>query len=224
MDYYIDLKRKSISSFKIKLRNSRLLPSQKVLEDHLDEGFETLENLGLKNLYDIWQALKTKDKLQKFSEESGLPTDYLTVLRREVNSYHPQPRKINDFSCIKPEIKTEIGKMKIKSTVQLYDRVATREARAKLVEDLAIGPEDVLLLARLTDFCRMRYVNADFATLMVHSDYDTIDKIKGADYKELHSHLTQVNSEKNYFRGKIALNDMKLFIRDANYISSAVEF
>ena len=59
--------------------------------------------------------------------------------------------------------------------------------------------------------------------LLAKSKYDTIEKIKVADHKELHEHLMDLNSTNGYFRGKIALNDMELIIRDANYIGTEVK-
>ena len=223
MGYYLDLKEKNINGFKERLINTKLLPSQEILKEKIDERFGILIKHNLKNLFDIQQILKTKDKVQKFADLSGLPVDYLTILRREVNSYHPQPRKINEFSCIKPEIKAKLKEIGIKDTVQLFDRIATKNERTRLIKVIAINNEDALLLAKLTDFSRMRYVNQTFATLLVNSNYDTIKKIKNADYEILYNHLTEMNKGKKYFNGNFALSDIKLFVEDASYISSGVE-
>jgi hypothetical protein len=90
--------------------------------------------------------------------------------------------------------------------------------------EMEISNKDALLLAKLTDLCRLRYVNPDFATLLIHSNYDTIEKIKNADHKKLFENITNVNIDKAFYKGKIGLGDMEFFVQDAKFILSGVEF
>lgn len=219
MGYYIDLSRISLDAFKNKLALADLLPSQKILKEQIDERFYAISDQQIENLDQLQQALSTKSKVEHFAKTTGLPADYLTVLRREINSYHPQPRKIKDFSCLSAETKERLEKKGIRTTVELYDRIATKSDRNALMNELKISEEESLLLAKLTDVSRLRYVNQDFATLLVNSDYDTVEKIKQADHQSLYENLTKINGEKRYFKGRINLSDMKFLIKDAATLS-----
>ena len=224
MGYYIDLREISLDAFRRKLETTDLLPSQKILKEKMDEGFNVLKAQGIKNMYELQQALKTKAKVNQFAQATLLPIDYLIVLRREVNSYHPQARKIKDFPCLEERIKKGLENIGIQTTVELYDKIATKDERNKLKKQLNMAEEEVLLLAKLTDVSRIRYVNQAFATLLVHSDYDTVEKIKKADDQELYDKLIQFNKEKRYFKGNIGLKDMKFFIEDTVNVALDIEY
>ena len=100
MGYYIDLKTISIKDFRKRLENSDLLPSQKILKEFMEKGFKVFENCGLKTMVDLKETFKTKDKIKNFAQANKIPENYLIVLNREVNSYHPQARNIKDFKCL----------------------------------------------------------------------------------------------------------------------------
>ena len=155
---------------------------------------------------------------------TSLPEDFLTVLRREINSYNPQPRAIKDFPEIKDSTKKNLEKMGIKTTVELYDKINTKDKCNELEKEVKASKEEILLLAKLTDLSRIRYVNQTFATLLTNSEYDTIEKIEKADYQELHMKLMKINEEKNIFKGKIGLNDMKFLIRETRDILKDIEY
>ncbi len=223
MSYYIDFEGINLKDFKNKLRETKLLPSQKVLGEYLDKGFDYLEKIGVVNLFDAQKILKTKEKAIAIAKQSDLPENFWIVFRRELNSHHPQPRKLKDFSILSKQIIDKLADSGLKTTSQLYDKIRTEKNRKKLCLELDINRKDCFLLTKLTDLCRLRYVNPDFATLLVKSEYDTIKKIKTASHIDLHEHLTELNIEKNYFKGKIALSDMELIIRDANYFDTELD-
>ncbi len=223
MGYYIDFRNKNLQGFKKKLGDTKLLPSQKVLGEYLDKGFNYLEKIGIVNLFEVQEALKTKEKALTVAKQSDLPENFWIVLRREVNGHHPQPRKLKDFSILPGQIINKLADSGIKATHQLYDKIYSEKRRERFCTDFDIDEKDCLLLAKLTDFCRLRYVNPDFATLLVKSQYDTIKKVKTANFTDLHEHLTELNCDKSYFKGKIALSDIELIIRDANYFNTELD-
>jgi len=183
------------------------------------ESLRKIDNLG-----ELQQALKTKDKVETFSKTTSIPVDYLTVLRREVNSYQPEGRKIMDFPCVSQTIKDTLTRADIKTTIDLYPKIATQKARTEFKTAHDISDEEVLLLAKLTDVSRLRYVNETFATLLVNSPYDTVEKIKQADYGDVYEKLTRINNEKGYFKGKINPKDMKFLVEDPVYPALDIEY
>ncbi len=215
MGYYIDFGKLSLDQYKDILNKARLLPSQKPILEEIDKRFDVLEEQGLKNAQQLMDALKTKKKIEAFAKASSLPANYLTILRRELNGRHPKPRKLGEFPGIPGETKTGLEKRGIKTTVDLFKQVATRTERAKLAKELEIPEEEALMLAKLTDVSRLRYVSQNFATVMVASSYDTIEKIKKADPVKFHQELLKLNEGNRYYKGNIGLSDMKFLVEDA---------
>jgi hypothetical protein len=227
MGFYIDLSQITLGEYKRKLTTGYLLPSQQILKESIDTRFRVLHEHHINNMHQLQQTLKTKAKVTAFAAKTSIPINYLIILRREVNSYHPQPRKIRDFPSLREHLKTRLHEIGIKTTKDLFERVATKTERSKLQQELNITDNEALELAKLTDVSRLRYVNQTFATLLVHSKYDTVDKISQADHRELFDHLQHINENKRFFKGRFGLQDMKSFITDTALVrdyASKIEY
>ena len=224
MGYYIDLTTISLGEYQKKLEESDLLPSRMVLKENLNERFDKLTDQGIKNVYELQQALKNKNKLQKFSTNSGLPEAYLTILVREVNSLHPKPNKLKDFPDVPEEVISKLEKVGIKNTLQLFDKVVTKKSRKDLEKQTGIDEKDILELTKLTDLSRIKWTGAVFARILFESGYDTVEKVSKADYKELYETLIQINRAKKYTKGKFGLNDIKLCVDAANNVPFEIEY
>jgi len=222
--YYLDYKNMSLQKLKEKIKNTELLPSQKILLEKIEERFELIESKNIKNMFDLQEALKTKNKITDFAKNSGLPEDYLIVLRREVNSYQPKPRKLNGFQCIKKEIIDKLDKMGINDTAHLFDIIATKNNRINLAKELDLKYDEVSLLAKITDVSRLRYVSPNFATLLINSEYDTAERVQKADHNKLYEDLTNINKKEGYYKGNFGLKDMKFFVNDAKFIPLVIEY
>ncbi len=147
-----------------------------------------------------------------FAETTGLPAEYLTVLRREVNSYQPKPINLRDFPGVDQEVILKLEKVGIKNTKQLFARVITEEDRIVLAEQNQIEDAAILELTKLTDLARMKWVGPKFARLLVESDYDTVAKVINSDYEELYQNLVLTNEETGVYKGKFGIEDMKSWV------------
>jgi len=95
--YYLDLEQYSVRKLKISLQNRKMIPSRVILKDQIEERFEILQNNGIHNVKALIAVLSTPQKIERFSTQSGLPIDYLSVLTREAKSYHSKPIRLKDF-------------------------------------------------------------------------------------------------------------------------------
>ena len=189
-----------------------MLPSQQILKEDIDERFSCLERHGIENLQQLQTVLKSKQDVQSFAEKTGLPVAYLTVLRREVNSYQPKPINLKDFPGVKLEVTQKLAALGLKNTKQLFSRVITEEGRTDLAEKSQTEYEDILELTKLTDMARMKWVGPKFARLLVESDYDTAEKVVHSDYEELYQNLVRTNEATGIYQGKFGIEDMKSWV------------
>jgi hypothetical protein len=222
--YYIDLGSISLDTYQKRLETTDLLPSQQLLKIDIEEKFKEIKSHSIINMFQLQQTLKTKEKVKQFSEMTLLPIDYLTVLRREINSYHPRPRKIKDFPGLSSKLKEKLVQIGVQTTVMLYDKTATISERDKLKKEIGATEREALLLTKLADVCRLRYVNETFATLLVSSEYDTVARIKQADYRQLCEALLALNADGRYFKGKFGQKDMKFLVDECLYMPLEVEY
>ena len=85
-NYFIDTDKFSIDKFRNILLTKEILPGRIILKEDLDERFDILKTKKIKTLSDLLETLKTKQKMDRLSKETGLTVEYLTILRREANS------------------------------------------------------------------------------------------------------------------------------------------
>ena len=193
--YHVDLEQFSIKEFQHILETGRLLPSERVLGEKTCERFAILAAMGITNLQGLAHRLKSKKKLEQFAQESGIPQDYLTILRRRIGVYVPKPVPLIKFPGVDPEHVERLAAVGIKQTEQLFERAQSAQDRAAL-SDLTGVPDDALLeLVKLSDLSRASYVGPTFARVIYEAGADTIGKLADCSPEELCANLRAVNEE-----------------------------
>ena len=224
MGYYIDLQSISIDHYKKILSAADLIPSWMVLKEKIDENLDAIKNQGISNLNELQKALKSKDKVREFSGQSGLPEDYLNVLRRVVNGYHPKPNRFRDFPNLTEEVVEKLEGLGFKNTLHLYDEILTPEKRNNLSKKSGIDKNDVLKLAKLTDLSRVRWVNHTFAYVLLEAGYPTAESMAHANYQEMYETIRELNKEREIYKGNIGAHDMKMCIEAAQGLDFEIEY
>ncbi|MBI9068007.1 MAG: DUF4332 domain-containing protein [Salinivirgaceae bacterium] len=224
MAYYIDLSAISIDTYKIKLKNSTLIPSWKILLEEVDIYFDELKKMGINNLEQLFREIKNKDAIEQFSKRSGIPEKYLTVLRRAINAYRPKPNKISDFPDMSAEIISKLLEQGINTTLKLYDFVQTKNSRELLSKKAGVDLHEIEALAKLCDLSRIRWVNHTFAYVLYKSGFETVEKVANATPKNLYDRIKTLNEEMKIYKGTIGLNDMKICIEAAQEVPCEIDF
>lgn len=224
MGYYIDLEKITIEDYRTKLESAYLPPSRMILKDNLDERFGYFKLIGIKNIKELLQTLKKKDKFAELSTIDCLSGDYLTILLRELNSTLPKPNKMADFTLISKDTVIKLEKTGIKSTEQFYDRVITKQDRQKIAELTGISDKEILELTKLTDLSRIKWVGVTYAQMLYELGTDTVEKVSKSDPIDLHKRINNLIIEKNIFKGQIGLNDIKILIEAASEVPTEIEY
>jgi len=206
---------KSIEEYRAQLVGSYIIPSHKILLEKIDVRFKQLHERGYRTMHDLAVALKTKKKVEQFAIEHNLPADYVTVLRRNVNSYIPKKRELKKMSIIGKELLVKLEKENIYNTEELY-------VGLQLNSKLNISNAEFLLLKNIVNLCQLRYVSESFCDLLLSSKYNSPDLIKTADSSEMLNELNRINVKGQFFNGKFGKNDMTFIIDDANFIGSSL--
>jgi hypothetical protein len=223
MGYYIDLGSVTLDEYREKLRNAYLLPSRRILKESIDLHFDYFKNIGIANVKQLQQILKKKGTIEEMSKNS-LSAEYLTILLREINSLHPKPNKITEFTTISQETANKLEKAGIKDTVTLFDRVKSKKNRIQLAAETSVDEKEIEELTRLTDLSRIKWVGAAFARVLYEAGFDSSEKVSKADYNDLYNKITALNRERNLYKGNIGLNDMQLCVLAARDVSPEIEF
>ena len=222
-NYFIDTDKFSIDKFRNILLTKEILPGRIILKEDLDERFDILKTKKIKTLSDLLETLKTKQKIDRFSKETGLTVEYLTILRREANSYMSVPVKLIDLPFIETEIINKLELHGIRDSKQLVENGAKLKDRQKLSEKHNLLFDKLSELVCLFDLVRITGVGPVFARIIYDSGINTVKNFLSYDAFELFERLTKTNSEKGLTKAKFTQKDIEYCIELGRDLPLVVE-
>jgi hypothetical protein len=211
-NYFVNTEKFSLDKFRNILKTKDILPGRRILIDRLDERFDLLKTKGINSLSDLIETLKTKPKIEKFSKDSGLSVDYLTILRREANSYVSISVKLIDLPFTDEEIIEKLDSNGIKYSKQLFDIAAKHTDREKLANKLKLPPDRLFELVQLCDLVRITGVGPVFARIIFDSGIKTVKDFLSFDSADLFELLVNTNNEKRLTTARFTIMDIEYCI------------
>jgi hypothetical protein len=217
--YHIDVEQYSLQRFKNNLKSRDLIPSRVTLKDGLDENFRVLELSGITNLKELIDTLKTKSKVERFSEETGLSVEYLTLLKREAGSYLTKPVRLDKFPGIRAEYVDRLEAEGIKNSRQLFNGAKDRQAREQTSQRTHIPIEALDELVCLSDLVRAYGVGPVFARMMYDMGIKTIEEFRGHSAQD----IIRIYEKKEQKKADFGVNEIQFSIELAKELDIAVE-
>lgn len=224
MTYGLDLTQFSLDRFRQTLETGDLLPSRAILGEHLAERFAALEAAGIDTLQALIDALSTKKKLALFAAQTGLPEDYLTILRREARSYISSPIKFSDIPGLDPAHVATLAAHGITNTSHLFDRACTLGDRAALADQTGIPAEALLELVQLTDLARIRWAGPVAVRWIHDAGYTTLQALAETDPDEFYARLMAANAKHQLYKATLGRKDADLTLAMAQEVPLVVEY
>ncbi|MDI9597920.1 MAG: hypothetical protein QM323_00270, partial [Acidobacteriota bacterium] len=102
MAYHIDDAGVTLADLRRRIEATDLVPSRACLVDGIDSAMSALGAHGVSTLAELRDSLRTKKRLDSVARSTGLDTKYLTLLRREIESYFPKPAALSAFDWLPP--------------------------------------------------------------------------------------------------------------------------
>jgi len=221
--YGMDLTQFSLARLKAVFTSGDLLPSRKLLGEAVEERFAILEQMGLHHVQDVIDELSTPKKIKAFSQASGLSEDYLILLRRQANSYIPNPIALKDIPGVDPAHTQVLAALGLRDTRQLFARVCSRAGRAALQAESGLPAEALLELTRLADVSRAGWVGPVFARLLLEADADSIESLVASQPAELFERLMAANQRLQLTKALFTPKDVAACIAYARELPDRVE-
>ena len=196
--YQIDLEKYSLQRFKRSLQTRELIPSRSSLKDELDAKFKILEDRGITNLKELTDVLKTKKKVEQFSQETDLSIEYLTLLNREAKSYLSKPIRLDKFSDIQTEYLERLDEVGIRNTKQLFIEAQNIIQREWLSNETDIPLEVLNELIGLSDLSRIYGVGPVFARMIYDVGINSVQEFienTAEDFIRIYEEQTQKKAD-----------------------------
>jgi hypothetical protein len=206
--YHISLKEISLEEYQNILKSKKLLPGRRILENNISERFEIISNIGIKNLEELLGQLKNKKKIENFKNKTGIPKDYLLILKREIKSYLPNPVNLTKFPGVNKDYISKMADIGIKNSKQIITQIIDQKELSTLSKKSDIPPNDLLEILRLSDLVRISGVGPVFARMILDNGTNTAEKVANSNSKHLFEELKSLNEKRNYTKAKFTQNDV----------------
>lgn len=223
-NYHIDLESYSLEQFRNDLETREVTKSRRPLKEDIPGNFALIEAQGIENLQQLRDALKSKKKLADFSQASGLPEDYLVLLKREVGSYTPNPFNLSKVPATGPKIIEKLEAIGIKNTRHLFDRGLTESGRSAIADQAALGENQVLEMVRIADLARIWGVGPYFTRILYEAGYDSVQAVAEADLEVMYQEVNRINKEQGITPIMASKGEVGMCIDYAKLLPQVVEY
>jgi hypothetical protein len=218
MLYHINAEQVSLKAVKKRIENTDLVPSRTLLLNDIDTRFTLLEKHGISSLAELRKDIENPKSIEKLSAATKIDTEYLNILRREIEGYFSKPIKIEKFDRFPMTVFEQLKKAGLTNTQKIFEKVSENDNMSALARSMDLDIETVKLLLQLSDLTRIQWVNHTFAKMLHDAGFMNPGMIAKADPVELHGHLSDINSNAKYFKGQIGLRDIKRVVQAASYV------
>jgi predicted flap endonuclease-1-like 5' DNA nuclease len=218
MAYHINAEKISLTDLQKRIEATDLVPSRTSLLDGLGLKIKALEKQGIVTLADLRNELKTSKRLEALAKTTGIKTQYLTLLRREIEGWFPKPSPLKDFDWLPKNEITKLERNGIRDIAALYEATNSKSKRAALAKSAGADIATLETFAQLVDLTRVQWVSPTTAQMLFETGCTGSAKLAKANADELYEALARVNIGNRFFKGKIGLRDVKRLIHAASYV------
>lgn len=218
MTYHINDEKVTLADLLVRIKETDLVPSRSMLLENIEDNFNKLKMNGILTLADVRKSLKNPKNIAQLAEKTHLSSEYLTLLRREVEGYFPKAFPISEFTWLDKSEIVELENKGYKNSKLLYEAMQQPETRDKLMHSMLLNKGFAEEIIALISLARIQWVSPIMAKMLFDAGYRNVKSVCEAKPEELCKSLEEVNDLSKYFKGKIGLRDTKRLIKAASYI------
>lgn len=196
VNYNLDLECLSVQEYRELLKIQNLLPGRRVLWQDIDKNFALLESQGIHTIAQLKKALSTPVKITAFVSVSGIPGNYLVILKREIGSLEQKPIPLATFPGINPVLIAELNEAGLKTSRDYFEY---NQAQS----------DELFCLCNLV---RINGVGPVAAKAFYEAGYRSVVDIAGADAATMLEKVSAVNERQRYYKAKLGQKDMQFCI------------
>ena len=210
MVYEIDLNRISLDDYLGMLKGENLLPGRRILLEQIDDRFRRMTGAGADTLYALKRRLATPEKLALFSAETGIPGDYLTILKRQMGSLLPNPMPLPDFPGFLSEVLEKLRSAGLRTSKDFL--MLCQERGEAAGEGIGLGPEEARALLCLCELVQINGVGPAAARALYDAGYGSVGDVADAKADKLLKDISAANTVGGYYRASLGEKDMRFVI------------
>jgi hypothetical protein len=202
-------------------RERQMIPSRVELQEEMETRFKALRSAGISELGDLISTLGSRSKVEAFEQKSGLPGDYLVLLKREAGSYLARPFPLSKFPGIPFEY-TEVLKSKgIKTTRDFFEKVQSPARQSEVSKECGIPVARLEELWALCDLSRITGVGGVFARVVYEAGIRSVGEFAQTQAKKHYTLYMAVIEKFGYSAGHFSEGDIQFCIDYAGVVNES---
>jgi hypothetical protein len=216
--YTINPEQVSLQWFLQLTRSKRMLPSRVMLHEEMEQRFGKLTKTGISSLGELISILGSKTKIADFASKSGLPEEYLVLLKREAGSYLARPIPLSDFPGIPHEYVESLRATGIRNTKEFFELARQKEKIPQLASKTGIPSERLNEIHALSDLTRITGVGGVFARVVYHAGIRSVREFAETNARTHYKKYMDVIEIYGYAAGHFSEEDIQYCIDYAKFI------
>jgi len=198
-----------------------MLPGRVELHQEMDARFLLLQKAGLSTLGDVLRCLGSPSKREAFSSGTGLPLDYLVLLKREAGSYLARPFRLSDFPGIPYEYTEVLKSRGLVNTRDFFEQVQTGGQKARVSRETGIPVPRLKELLALCDLSRITGVGGVFARVVYEAGIHSSREFAETDAPKHYRLYLAMTEKYSYAAGHVTEEDIRYCIDYAKVVAEA---
>ncbi len=147
--------------------------------------------------------LSSPAKIAAVAADSGIPREYLVILRREIGSLQPKPVPLARFPGIDPALISKLAGAGLKTSKAYW-------------EDRRTASDELFCLC---DLVRVNGVGPVAAKTFYEAGYRSVSDVVGANAAVMLQKVCAVNATRQYYKMKLGVKDMQFCIDFASLLA-----
>lgn len=196
MRYSLDLSQINVTEYEALLKSQNLLPGRRILLENIERNFSAIRSLGINTAEQLKKELSTPQKIAALAVKSGIPEEYLVILKRELGSLEQKPVPLASFPALDAALLKALEEKGVRSSKDYLERAAGTSAE----------------LDALCDLVRINGVGAVAARAFYEAGYRSVPDVARAEAGEMLKRVNAVNEQKKYYSAKLGVKDMQFCI------------
>lgn len=210
MLYEIDLNRISLDDYLAMLKGENLLPGRRILLEQIDDRFRRMTGAGADTLNALKRRLATPEKLALFSAETGIPGEYLTILKRQMGSLLTNPVPLPDFPGVSPEALEKLRSAGLRTNRDYL--MLCRERGEAAGEGIGLDPEQARAFLCLCELVQINGVGPAAARALYDAGCRSVGDVASAKADKLLKDMSAANAAGGYYKASLGEKDMQFVI------------
>ncbi len=184
----------------------------------MKKRFQILKELGIGNMGELLRTLKTKQKVEEITNTSGIPEDYLNLLRREAGSYLARPFPLSEFPGVPFEYIEILKSKAIRQTREFFETAQTAYQRNDLAKRTGIPKARLHEIFVLCNLSRITGIGGIFARIVYEAGIRSVEAFAKTKARVHIEKYTAISQKHEYASGSFSEEDLQYCIDYAKVI------